>query len=1135
MRDRRIASKLLFSTLDHTAKAARIAAITIVALALVSDATAQTGTAKMNGALTAGSVNNVYQVDGITNATIQSIYNNSTFNGGEIDWYPPASTPNVPPYPYDLFQNRTTPPLAVANISINTSCTTTHGSVSEYLHGFPYYLAVWQVQYDASGNADWSAPVVQQEPLGSSNCYQVSPSPAIFGGNGSGNGAGYVTLAQECAALCTSPYKPTIQWATEPGKVGNFYFVDTTVTRTYNYTSFANPGTFSPFNSNFVPINNNGGVQVLNTHVQLGAGNFTLFPFTLGQYDTVKGLGRGVTTISLSQSAPNAIPWLPANGVLTKGGTESAGYTRSVIVALLEDLGLGSGSMITSLSPLFSLPAFSSTCPSASGFCSESMYAPAPPYIAQTEQSNTFYPAGERVTDDCGGNCITNPSPSVWMATISGTTGGSVNLGHQCTPSSGGVGTTVVDGATWVCIVMGQLFSSVVGTSLAVGSEIYDPTALDPQGNATGGYLEVVVAGTLVSSTPTPGLCVGCTTNLLIDGYKYTNLGLTLVARPSYEWFTISQAATAQHITGANPPLLDTTKGKQYVWSACSNTAYVGVTPTGNCPATYGSQQTVSLLNDTTLGALPTFTPSDIGECDSTFSTINGVTNCNISPGIYQLFLLWNTPTGTSPKAAYTLYQQFAADHGIRIPWSQLPPPPPNATGWTISACVSLTNNFDCPDFVQAVDGYHVACAGSANPSNQPFIPSGYVTGYTRGGACALGFDLYLLAAQKASPYSPSQGASDNFAMIGATGNQTAAGIPFLNGSTLDCYNCRIDALTMEMGPQRDITEPFGVGILDQLGQEGSGVGYDGGCVQVSDATLAGLYHYSNAGQNSGSNCFHYTGAIYDYSVGEIIENVPGPRRFSNFSAMGPLQGGPFVARAGVWVNATNGALQPTISISDVETEASFCGVRVDNASAVITNFLSGGPPGRITVNGVCLGPFAHDSSVLLSTAGNTNGCPLWNESPSAIWNFLSTATDQCDATKFQTLGFYWEGNNAGTGGSSLPICSSDLFEGCSPASTNTCGANSASPAACGNARAGSFAVPSLTTSYTVNSTAVTASSTILVQNIQDPSGFSGSPPICSTTYNPPVQVSRTVHTSFTVSLLGSVAATECYSFEIIN
>jgi hypothetical protein len=344
----------------------------------------------------------------------------------------------------------------------------------------------------------------------------------------------------------------------------------------------------------------------------------------------------------------------------------------------------------------------------------------------------------------------------------------------------------------------------------------------------------------------------------------------------------------------------------------------------------------------------------------------------------FQLFLLWSTPTGISPKA--TGATNFATSiasgaHAIRIPWSSLPGPPANATGWIVSVCESSSG--DCADTVQAVDGYNAACGTGSNPQ---FQPSGYVLGYSRGAACAIGQDMYILGLQSNKPYSPSQGASDNFAMIGATGNQTQAGIPFVNGSTLSCYGCRIDNLTLEMGPAHDITEPYGVGVLDQLGQEGSGVGFDGECVNISDATLAGLYMYSNGAMNSGSNCIHDSGAIFDYSVGEILENVPAPRRFSNFSAMGPRQGGPFIARAGIWVNTTNGAFQPTVTISDIETEASFCGVRVDNASAALMNILGGGPApagtsgGRVTVNTVCFGPWSHDVTLTLATPGGNAG-----------------------------------------------------------------------------------------------------------------------------------------------------------------
>jgi hypothetical protein len=278
-----------------------------------------------------------------------------------------------------------------------------------------------------------------------------------------------------------------------------------------------------------------------------------------------------------------------------------------------------------------------------------------------------------------------------------------------------------------------------------------------------------------------------------------------------------------------------------------------------------------------------------------------------------------------------------------------------------------------------------------------------------------------------------------------------------------------------------------------------------------------------------------------------------GARRFSNFSAMGPRQGTQFLARAGIWINGTNGASQPTITVSDIETEASLCGVRLDNAGANLMNIFGGGPSpsagaggaGRITVNTVCLGPWSRDVAVTLAVAGASvtappadSACAVWNESPSAAWNFLTSPSDQCDSTATLNVASYTMGNTSGNGGAGLPICSTDPFEGCYPIpSANFCGVYStSSPANCGNARAGTFTVPGPTITFTVNSTAVTANSTIIVQNIQDSSAIP-THPTCSGTYNPAIQMQRAPGVSFTISLLGSVASTqtECYTFEIIN
>lgn len=102
-------------------------------------------------------------------------------------------------------------------------------------------------------------------------------------------------------------------------------------------------------------------------------------------------------------------------------------------------------------------------------------------------------------------------------------------------------------------------------------------------------------------------------------------------------------------------------------------------------------------------------------------------------------------------------------------------------------------------------------------------------------------------------------------------------------------------------------------------------------------------------------------------------------------------------------------------------------------------------------------------------------------------------------------------------------------------ATSGNCNVNSASPAACGSSASGVIVVPTTTTSYTVNTTAVTANSRIQVLPITDNSGVTGSP-TCNAPPTPFIgyQSARVAGTSFTFTL-PSTSGTSCWIYEVIN
>jgi hypothetical protein len=100
--------------------------------------------------------------------------------------------------------------------------------------------------------------------------------------------------------------------------------------------------------------------------------------------------------------------------------------------------------------------------------------------------------------------------------------------------------------------------------------------------------------------------------------------------------------------------------------------------------------------------------------------------------------------------------------------------------------------------------------------------------------------------------------------------------------------------------------------------------------------------------------------------------------------------------------------------------------------------------------------------------------------------------------------------------------------------STN-CAINSASPGACGSAASGAFVVPTTTGTYTVNTTAVTANSVILIT----PRTYTGDLPSTPTCVVPtitaePVVSAIVAGTSFTITLTSTTGQT-CWNYRIIN
>ena len=948
------------------------------------------------------SLTNVAVIDGAS--TPQQLYSAPGFNGGTIVWNP-APGQNVSA-PFDIFQNRTVP--VQPTVTLTTSCAgVTHGFLTGNTNT---WLAVYQVQYSQAGNTLYSPVTQVQETATASLCYTVSPSNKIFGALFSTPRSLYVTLALECTGgpcpLTNGyPANATIQFATTAG-LTNYAFNDISVTRTYNLTTAATAA-FSGFSPNSTAIPNNGGVEVSYTTILLGGGQgsqFTLMPSALGQYDRLAGIGRNITLVQLSSSAPNAVPYLGINGLLSSGSTQTevVGQTRTQVFSLVERNTAGS-IVESTLSPLWALPPFSA------GFRNEAINVPAPPYFPQAEIPNTTYILGQRFTDN-------STTPSVWRATNTNgfgtTTNNITQLGNGLPCTSEGTTQTEAGGLQAQCVMKGQ---RVAAQAYAFLDEVYDPV------NA--GYWEVSDAAGCTSAAPT------FPSNSLI-GVPFTDntchwyfLGLTTVAHPGWKIYIRSQVVSASFQLGASAPLLDTTKGDATnhvtaIWSSCT-------TASANCGT--GSQQTISVLGDATTGSVPqpSSTPADAGAC-----TALGLV-CNTSTLTYSVTVVWVTPTGVSTQSGIATVA-ITAGHAIKIPWSSLGlAPPSNAIGWTVAVTSSATQGPEPP--LQAVDGWNTGCAPAGTSTLN--VLSAYAQGMQHGGACALGADVFVMTPIAGQPYTPFRGPSDNFFAFEVFANQTSQGIPFYNttvgasGTTPACYGCRIDNLSIEMGRQLNVIEAGGVCILDQDGQEFSGIGADNSGVQLSDCALAGVYKYSFTSQNSGENGIHWTGLPWDYTLGGIyIENFAGPRKFSNSSLMGPAQAAQFYPMAGMWVWGAPFLKQNSVGLIEAnECEAGYSAIRIDNAAATITSIVPGGVASRQCFDTVDLGAWAHDVFISGLNTNSSSTCAVMNESPSAL-----SPGGNCDTTAQFLLPFYYETSAGGNGGNGVFICSSDPVEGCS-------------------------------------------------------------------------------------------------------
>jgi len=203
--------------------------------------------------------------------------------------------------------------------------------------------------------------------------------------------------------------------------------------------------------------------------------------------------------------------------------------------------------------------------------------------------------------------------------------------------------------------------------------------------------------------------------------------------------------------------------------------------------------------------------------------------------------------------------------------------------------------------------------------------------------------------------------------------------------------------------------------------------------------------------------------------------------------------------------------------------------------------------------NGVLAGASGlttNGTSVGFNGNGTITSTPPFSAAANVGWKFCLYTNQACQGVATTTDVFYtafsWfsffaslPANNAsGSTPDSNAVVSikndGTIFAKAYSTATN-CSVNSVSPAACSAAAAGSFVVPTTTTSYTVNTTAVHAASRIFLFPHTDTRDLPGTPTCVAPAITAEPVVSATVAaTSFTITIASTTGQT-CWDYWIVN
>ena len=237
-------------------------------------------------------------------------------------------------------------------------------------------------------------------------------------------------------------------------------------------------------------------------------------------------------------------------------------------------------------------------------------------------------------------------------------------------------------------------------------------------------------------------------------------------------------------------------------------------------------------------------------------------------------------------------------------------------------------------------------------------------------------------------------------------------------------------------------------------------------------------------------------------------------------SVVTTLQAGTGTPLAGAVINATQSNVASTTQINVQNTSsdngASSDLVATSDNGSQTTYFVDLGCNSS-TYNQAAYNSGVADDCYVYASNGNFNIATA-TSGKTITFNIGGTTTTQTVGT-FNATGLSLVGNESAA----------------THSTATNCAINSASPGACSSAAAGAFVIPTLTTTYTVNTTAVTTHSRIMLTPITFAADLPSTPTCVVPLVTTPWSVSGIVAgTSFTMTLTSTTGQT-CFYYTIVN